>query len=174
MIIKFIRHADSKNDKLTKLGKKQCRLALKQKDSISYSKIYTSPAGRCVRTARVYQNKFKLQVEVVEGIKERELLKTKEPQTEAEKLWYDNYLNPMFSNEAPEGCKEFLARNFIEFNKIIDDHIDKNENIIIVAHSGTFYALMAYINGIHKNEDLVWYRLNNCAQIIVEIKSRIK
>ena len=110
----------------------------------------------------------------VEGIGERELLKTKEPQTEQEKLWYDNYLNPMFSNEEPEGCKEFLARNFIEFNRIIDEHIDKDENVIIVAHSGTFYALMAYINGIQKNQDLIWYRLNNCAQVIVEIKSRIK
>lgn len=174
MIIKFIRHADSKNDKLTKLGKKQCKLAFKQKDSISYSKIYSSSAGRCVRTARYYQSKLKLQVEVVEGISERELLKTKEPQTEQEKLWYDNYLNPMFSNEEPEGCKEFLARNFIEFNRIIDEHIDKDENVIIVAHSGTFYALMAYINGIQKNQDLIWYRLNNCAQVIVEIKSRIK
>ena len=56
MIIKFIRHADSKNDKLTKLGKKQCKLAFKQKDSISYSKIYSSSAGRCVRTARYYQS----------------------------------------------------------------------------------------------------------------------
>lgn len=173
MIIKFIRHADSKKDKLTKLGKKQCKLALKQKDTIKYEKIYSSPIGRCVRTARYFQNKLKLQVEIVEGLKERGSLKTKMPQTEQEQLWYDNYLNPFFSNEEPEGCKEFLARNFIEFNRIVDAHIDKDENVVIVAHSGTFYALMAYINGIQKNQDLVWYRLTNCAQVIVEIKSRI-
>ncbi len=174
MIIKFVRHADSKKDKITRFGRKQCKMALKQKDAIKYEKIYCSSSGRCVRTARFFQNKLKLQVEVVEGLKERETLLANEPQNEAEQLWYDNYLNPLFSNEEPEGCKEFLARNFIEFNRIIDNHIDKNENVIIVAHSGTFYALMAYINGIQKNKDLVWYRLTNCAQIIVEVKSRIK
>ena len=173
MIIKFIRHADSKKDKLTKLGKKQCKLALKQKDAIKYEKIYASPVGRCVRTARVFQNKLKIQLEVVEGLKERELLKTKEPQTEKERIWYDNYLNPLFSNEEPEGCKEFLARNFIEFNRIVDMHIDKDENVIIVAHSGTFYILSAFINGYDKNKDLKWSRVGNCAKIYFEINKKV-
>lgn len=173
MIIKFIRHAESKNNKLTKFGKLQCKVAVKEKDAFKYEKIYCSPTARCVKTARYFQNKFKLPVEIVEGIKERELLRTKEPQTEDEKKWFDNYLNPMYSSENPEGCKEYLARNFIEFERIINNHIDKNENVIIVAHSGTFYALMAYINGIQKNKNILWYRLGNMDSVYVELNSRV-
>lgn len=172
MIIKFIRHAESKNDKITKLGKLQIKLALKQKDDKTYSKIYSSPLGRCVKTARYFQNKLKLQLDVLEGLKEREVLGM-EPVSDEDKLWYNNYLNPFFSNEKPEGCKEFLSRSFIEFSKIVDEHIDKDENVIIVAHSVTFYALMAYVNGLQKNKDLTWYRIANCSQVCVEIKSRI-
>lgn len=173
MIIKFVRHAESKNNKLTKLGKIQCKIAAKEKDAFKYEKIYCSPSPRCVKTARYFQNKLKMQVEIVEGLRERELLKTKEPQNEEEKKWYDNYLNPMYSSENPEGCKEYLARNFIEFARIIDNHIDKNENVMIVAHSGTFYALMAYINGIQKNKDITWYRIGNLNSVYIELNSRV-
>lgn len=173
MIIMFMRHADAKSDKLTKLGKKQIKLFLSEKETFKFSKIYSSPKNRCVKTARVLQKKNKIKLEIVEGLKERELLSTITPQNENEQKWYDNYLNPMFSNESPEGCKEFLARNFIEFKAIIEKHIDANENVIIVAHSGTFYALLAYVNGIQKNKNLTWYRIGTCDRVYFEINERV-
>lgn len=173
MIIMFVRHAESKNDKLTKFGKIQCKIAAKGKESIKFSKIYCSSANRCLSTARYFQKKYKLSLEVCESLKERELLANKQPQNEKEQEWFDNYMNPMYSCESPEGCKEYLARNFVEFKKIIDDHFDKNENVIIVAHSSTLYALYSYIHGISKGEDLVWARAGNCSKVYFEITSKV-
>lgn len=173
MIIMFVRHADAKNDKLTKLGRRQCKLALRAKENIKFDKIYTSNTNRCIKTARCFQLKYKLPVEVLEGLNERELLPSSEPQNEKEREWFDNYMNPLYSSKEPEGCKEFLTRNFIEFKKIIDEHIDKNENVIIVAHSGTLYALMAYVNGIKKNRNINWFRAGNCSKVYFEVMERI-
>lgn len=169
MIIMFVRHADAKNDKLTKLGKEQCKLFLKQKESVKFGKIYTSPANRCLQTAKIIQNKWKLPLEICENLKERELLENSEPQNEEEQKWFDNYLNPLYSSESPEGCKEFLTRTFVEFKKIIDENIEKDENVVIVSHSGVIYALSAYINGIQKNKNLTWMRVGNCCKVYYEI-----
>lgn len=172
MIIMFMRHADAKKDKLTKLGKKQCKLALKDKEKIKFSKIYCSSANRCVKTARYFQNKYKLPLEISYDLKERELLSTVEPQTEHEKEWYNNYLNPEYSSKEPEGCKEYLTRNFVEFKKIVDEHFGKNENVMIIAHSGTLYALAAYVNGIAKGKPITWMRIANCSKICFEITKK--
>ena len=169
----FVRHADAKSDKITKFGKKQLKMFVSEKEGFKFSKIYSSPKNRCLKTARALQKKFKTQLEIVEGLKERELLSTREPQNEKEQEWYDNYMNPLYSNESPEGCKEYLARNFIEFKRIIEHHIDANENAVIVAHSGTFYALLAYINGIQKNKKLNWYRLGTCNKVYFEINEKV-
>ena len=106
-------------------------------------------------------------------MKERELLKTGKPQNEKEQEWYDNYMNPMFSFDSPEGCKEFLTRNFVEFKRIINHHFERNENAIIVAHSGTFYCLMAFINGIQKNKNINWYRLGTGNKVYFEINEKV-
>lgn len=173
MILMYVRHGDSKNNKLTKLGKLQCRLAVNQKESISFNKIYSSPAGRCVQTARYFQKKFKLKVEICENFRERELLPNKLPSNEKEQEWYDNYLNPNYSSKNPEGCKEYLTRSFIEFRRIVNECIDKKQNAIIVAHSGTLYALSAFINGIERNKNIKWIRSGNCSKIYFEINEKV-
>lgn len=173
MILLFIRHAEAKNDKLTRFGKKELKHLFKEKETFKFSKIYSSPMNRCVKTAQAFQKKYKLEIEVMEGLRERELLATRKPQNEDEQEWYDNYLNPMYSHKDPEGCKEYLGRVFLQFKKIIDTHIDNNENAIVVAHSGTFYALLAYVNGIYKNKNINWYRLGTCDRVYFEINERI-
>ena len=170
MIIMFVRHADAKNDKLTKLGKKQLKLMTETRDSVEFSKIYCSPANRCVKTAQALQSKYKLPLEICEGLKDRELLGSTIPQTKEEKKWYNNYLNPLYSSEKPEGCKEYLTRTFMEFERMVKTHIEKDENIVIVAHSCTTYALSAFINGIKKDHDIVWSRIGNCSRLYFEVK----
>ena len=169
MIIMFVRHAEDKNDKLTKLGKLQCKMFLKSKETVKFSKIYTSPANRCLQTAKIIQNKWKLPLEITENLNERELLETAEPQNDHEKEWYENYMKPLYSSEKPEGCKDFLTRTFVAFKKIVNEHIEKNENVVIVAHSGILYALSAYINGIKKNKNLTWMRIGNCSKVYFEV-----
>lgn len=112
-------------------------------------------------------------MDIVEGLRERQLLENGKPQNEKEQKWYDNYMNPMFSCSDPEGCKEYLTRNFVEFKNIIDNHFDHNENVVIVAHSGTFYCLMAYLNGIKRGKNINWYRLGTADKVYFEINEKV-
>lgn len=167
MIIMFVRHGDSVNDKLTELGKSQCELAVKGKEGYRFSKIYSSVAGRCKETAEYFKERFSLEIEYLKGVKDRELL-SGSPKNDDEQEWYVNYLNKNFSHKKPEGCKEFLQRNFLEFDEILKRHKDKNENVILVAHSCTFYAIQEYFNP-SDNENIKYYRLGNCSKVYFEI-----
>lgn len=172
MIVLFIRHADDLNDKLTKRGKKQCEIMIDYDEQYKFSKIYTSPTKRCVDTAKALNKKFNIDVVIDKDLTERDQL-GKAPETELEKLWYDNYLNPNFESEKPEGCKNYLDRNFRAFKRIINNHFDKNENAIIVAHSGTIYALSAFINGINSKDNIKWIRVGNCSKVYFDINEKV-
>ncbi len=168
MIIMFVRHAEANGDNLTNLGKRQCELMCLQDENYDFSKIYCSTVTRCRETAAYLKEKYKLDIEYLNEIRDREIL-DKEPKTDDEKEWYDNYLNKNYSHVNPEGCKEFLQRNFKVFDEIIKRHKDKNENIILVAHSCTFYAIQEYLNS-SKGEQINYSRLSNCSRIYFEIQ----
>ncbi|MBQ8451364.1 MAG: histidine phosphatase family protein [Clostridia bacterium] len=172
MILMFVRHGEDKNDKLTKLGKIQSKLAAKQRENFKFTKIYCSPLGRCVQTARYFQNKLKLPLEICENLRDREMLNGS-PTNEHEQEWYDNYMNPLYSSTNPEGCKEYLTRSFVEFKRIINENFDSNQNVILVAHSCTLYALIAFINGIDKNRNINWVRAGHCNKIYFEIVEKV-
>lgn len=167
MIIMFVRHGEARGDELTSLGTKQCKLMVSQEEDYKFSKIYCSSVNRCKETAKFLAEKYKLEIAYLEKLKDRELLDCA-PQTEDEQEWYDNYLNKNYSHKKPEGCKEFLQRNFNEFEKIIKTHFEKNENVIIVAHSCTFYALQEFFNK-SKEDTIKYYRLGNCSKVYFEI-----
>ena len=137
------------------------------KEEYEFSKIYSSVANRCRMTTGYFKEKFGLEVEFLKGVKDRELLSGK-PNNDDEQEWYNNYLNKNYSHKNPEGCKEFLERNFAEFDKIINAHKDKNENVILVAHSCTFYAIQEYFNRT-ENENIKYYRVGNCSKVYFEI-----
>ena len=173
MIIMFVRHAEDVDDKLTKRGLKQCEMMIDYDEEYKFAKIYSSPAKRCVDTANYLNKKFNVEVEVDKDLVEREKLSGILPKDENEQNWYDNYLNPEYSGKDPEGCKEFLDRTFRCYKKIINNHFDKNENAIIVAHSGTTYSLAAFIHGIKKGEDIKWVRVGNCSKIYFEVNEKV-
>ena len=173
MVVMFVRHAEDVNDVLTKRGKKQCEMMIDYDETYSFSKIYTSPAKRCVDTAKELNKKFNLEIVVEDRLIERQKLANNVPQNKEEQEWYDNYLNPEFSYKNPEGCKEYLQRVFECLNDIIDKHSKNNENVIIVAHSGTMYALSAYVHGIKQGEDIKWVRVSNCAKIYFEFDKKV-
>ena len=173
MVIMFVRHAEDINDVLTEKGKKQCEMMIDYDETYNFSKIYSSPAKRCVDTAHALNKKFGLEVEIEKRLIERETLKNEKPITKKEKEWYDNYLNPKYSSKKPEGCKEYLERIFEFLNELIEKHLDKNENVVIVAHSGTLYAISAFVHGIKDSEDIKWVRVSNCAKIYYEINKKV-
>ncbi len=168
MIIMFLRHAEAKGDKLTKFGKKQAKLNFLQKEDFEFAKIYSSPTKRCCDTMKIFNKKRKLPFEFDTRLSERETL-GHEPQTKEEKAWHNAYMNPKFSSFEPEGCREFLERVFSFLRERIFEHYQKNENIAIVAHSGIFYAIMAYFNK-EKKGDIGWYKLGNTSKVYFEIK----
>lgn len=168
MIIMFVRHGDADEKGLTELGKKQCELMVDSNEQYKFSSIYSSSIDRCVQTAEFLAKKYNLKIQKVDEIKDRELLKAS-PQNADEQEWYDNYLNKNYSHNNPEGCYEFLQRNFNVFENIIKKHKIKNENVIIVAHSCTFYALQEYFNKC-LDEEINYYRLGNCSRVYFEIK----
>ena len=167
MIIMFVRHAEAKENVLTNLGRKQCEMMCEQNEHYEFSKIYCSSIERCKETAEYLKNKYNLKVECFYDLRDREVLDST-PQNSDEKEWYDNYLNKNYSHKNPEGCKEFLQRNFKIFDDIINHHKQKNENVILVAHSCTFYAIQEYINS-SKGENINYCRLSNCSKIYFEI-----
>ena len=167
MILMFVRHAEAEGDKITTFGKRQCEFMCEQHEDYEFTKIYSSSVNRCKETAKYFQDKYNLPVEYVHDVRDREVLDA-EPCNAQERLWFDNYLNKTFSNDKPEGCREFLFRNFKEFDRIINNHKDRNENIILVAHSCTFYALQEYLNP-SKNNYINYSRLSNCSKIYFEI-----
>ena len=168
MIILFIRHAEANKDKLTKFGKRQAKLLSKQKEDYKFAKIYTSPLKRCEDTAKFYNKQFKMPLEKDNRLRERETLDDV-PKNKLEKMWFDNYMNPQFANDNPEGCKDFLERVYEFLNERIFEHYQKNENIVIVAHSGIFYAVMSYFNK-NKKGDISWYKIGNASKVYFEIK----
>ena len=168
MIILFIRHAEANDDKLTKFGKRQAKLLSKQKEDFEFAKIYTSPLRRCKDTAKFYNKTKKLKIEIDERLTERQTLETP-PKNKQEQQWYDNYMNPRFSSDFPEGCKEFLQRTYEFLSERIFEHYQKNENIVVVAHSGIFYAVLSYFNK-GKKGDINWYKLGNCSKVYFEVK----
>ena len=167
MIIMFVRHAEAIENEITALGRRQCELMCEQNEDYKFSKIYCSSVKRCKETAKYFQDKYNLEIEYLDDIRDRETL-NKEPANQDEMTWYNNYLNKTFSHSNPEGCKEFLQRNFAEFENILNKHKGANENIILVAHSCTFYALQEYLNP-SRGDKLNYCRLANCSKIYFEI-----
>lgn len=168
MIIMFVRHGDADENGLTELGKRQCELMNESVERYNFSKIYCSSVNRCKQTAEFLKRKFALYAEYLDDLRDREALHH-DPETEEEQFWYDNYLNKNFSSLKPEGCKEFLQRNFDVFDRIISEHKQKNENVILVAHSCTFYAIQEYFNK-SSGEEINYYRLSNCAKVYFEVR----
>jgi len=169
MIILFIRHAEAKNDKLTRFGRKQTKLLALQQEDYEFAEIYCSPLERCKLTAKAYNKKLNLKITADSRLRERETLYNS-PKNEQEQLWYDNYMNGEFSFKNPEGCKELLERVASFLDEKIKFHKLKNENFVIVSHSGIFYAVMAYLNKNHKNID--WYKLGTASKVYFEINEK--
>ena len=162
----FVRHGDASDDKLTKLGKKQAKEITKQLNYENIKKIYCSPLKRCLETAKIISKKLNLEIEIINDLKERN--KINNPKNNIEKEVNENYLNYNYINTKYDTCNAFINRSFDAFDKILENHKNRNENILIIAHSSTIYALNAYITGIPSDGNIVWIRAGNCSKICYE------
>ena len=160
-----MRHGDHVNDNLNGLGKKQVKFSSYYLRGVNISKIYCSPINRCMESARIVGKTLKKDIVVDNRLKERE--KIASMRSEEDKEWYDNYLNVNYSCKSPEGAKEFFCRIKSFVDDVISKHND-SENILVVGHSSTLYALGAYFYGIKDNA--VWMAMGNGSVVCFETK----
>lgn len=167
----FVRHGKDKNDKLTCLGKCQTKLLIKELEYENICKIYSSPKGRTVQTAQIVSKKLGIKnITIDYRITEREKIEDNMTQSEIDE-YNKNYLNPNFSRQNPEGCKEYYDR-VTDFLSDILNSANDNETILIVGHSSMCYILNAYLCNMSRKQNLNWIRLGNCSKICFEYEKK--
>lgn len=163
----FVRHGRDKNDKLTCLGKCQTKLLIKELEYENIKKIYCSPNKRTKQTAKIIAKKIKIKnIAIDYRIAEREKTNENMSQTEID-LYNKNYLNPSFSRQNPEGCKEYYER-IVDFLKEIIRFANNDDTILIVGHSSMCYVMNAFFCMKPQGENLDWIRVGNCSKICFE------
>ena len=73
--------------------------------------------------------------------------------------WYQNYLNPNYSNKELEGGKDYLKRTY-KFLKTLKKKKEQ-DNVLLVAHSCTSYAINNCFFDSNSNNMLTWTRMGN-------------
>lgn len=168
MRIILFRHGEHENDNLTPIGKRNVKLIGEQLKAFNIKKIYVSPAGRCRQSAKILSAILGLQnVEVNIELNERFQLPHK-PKNVNEQEWWDNYMNLAYKpkqNKVGETCCEYLSRNHKLFKQIVKTN-NPNDDVLIVAHSSTSYALTSFI---WRTKKLQWMKLGNANYIVFEI-----
>ena len=165
MRIVLLRHGENKKGKLTSLGKRQIIMTAKQLKKFNFSLVFSSPVQRCVQSAKIVCKVLKLNFQVEENLKERWQL-THEPQTKEEIDWWNNYMNYDFQSLLKEDCRRFMDRNFEVFKKI-QAQSKKDDDVLVVAHSATSYALLNYV--LNKKSKLVWQSIGLGQYICYEL-----
>lgn len=174
MRICFIRHASDVKPKvlgedtpISMAGKMQVKNAIRYYDKENIKMIYTSPCKRAVQTAEIIARRYNVPIVVLNELTERIKFDYKKGSAE-EKLFMENYLNYDFDTDKFESCKKYIDRNFKAFDQIINNHYAKGENVILVGHSATLYALNTYFTGIPKDNQIVWLQCGNCSMVKFE------
>lgn len=158
-MIYFIRHGETEYNKafrfqghldnpLSDVGIKQAQQALENSKQFTFDKIYCSPLTRAKQTATIINSHHNLDIIEEERLKEIYMGALQgrffnDLSDEEQKLAFTN--PEYFGGESHE---EFCER-VIDFFKTIEN---SKENILIVAHGGTYRALYKYLNNLENLE----------------------
>ena len=165
MRIYFMRHGDYREKSLNSLGKKQVKYSSRYLSNCNIVSIYSSPLTRCMESALIVNKLLKKDIIVDDRLKERE--KIASMRTSDDEKWFKNYLNVNYSSKKPEGAKQFFSR-IKEFVLDIKEKHSEEENILVVGHSSTLYALAAYFYNVV--DEAVWMAMGNGSIVCFEIK----
>jgi len=162
--IYFVRHGQTEwnvlkklqghlNSPLTEIGVEQTELLYEKVKNMDIKKIYTSPQGRAVHTAKILKGEKNIEIieleefmemgfGEVEGL-EKEKFKELYPE-EFLNLWTDavKYDPSKFSGES---FNEVKKRAILGFKKIIKEN--ENGEIIVVSHGMILKIIFGYISG---------------------------
>lgn len=168
MRIILFRHGEHKNDKLTAQGKNNVKAIGEQLKSFNIKKIFSSPMIRCIETAQILAKLVGVaEIVVKDELAERFQL-NHVPTNKAEQEWWDNYMNLSYNpakNKVGETCNEYISRNNKIFKEIVKS-TSQTDDVLIVAHSSTSYALAHFM---WKTKKPQWMKLGNANYIVFEI-----
>lgn len=168
MRIILFRHGERIGDRLTKVGKRTTKCMANQLKEFNIKGVFSSPTQRCLQTAKIIGDQLKLpEVEVREGLTERMQL-NHAPTSREEQEWWDHYMDLAYRSSSFETCFDFVARNANVFEEI-KERFDQHDDILIVAHTATAYALLAYITK-KQSGTIPWMRIGHSNYIVFEIK----
>jgi broad specificity phosphatase PhoE len=122
----------------------------------------SSSSNRAKQTAEIIAKGLNLEVEVLKELDERMQVSVDD---EEALIIENNYFNYDYKNDRIQTCRDFIEKNFVGFYKIMENHKEKNESVIVVAHSSTLYALATFVNGVPENRNIVWMQCSNCAVV---------
>lgn len=126
---------------LNNVGIKQAQKAQNILANCHITQIITSPLQRAHKTAKIINEHFKVPLHTHDGLKERFLGKL-EGTVKTELALSDIKHNYTQSVEDSEPVEDFIKRISNTTNEIL--HIE--ENTLIVAHGGVYWALMNILN----------------------------
>lgn len=119
-----------------------------RKRGVKNDKIYSSPATRCIQTARSVCKVFKQDFEVLEELHVRKCgtLNGKTYETIAKTYPHDTHSIADINVEGGESLEDFNNRVITEIKHIVETNI--GSRVIIVTYPNVIQAAVAYILGI--------------------------
>lgn len=142
-------------------------------DKYKFSKIYSSPQRRAVKTAEILSKVTNMEYISIEGLKEINLgeweglswAEVKEKYPKEYKEWYANrrYTKP----PKGESYQDMLQRVLISIYKIINENCD---DIVIVTHSAVIMCIQCYLTNTPFDK-MMKFKTDNAS--ITEIDSEV-
>ena len=129
--------------------------------------VYSSPIERASQTAKVIAKAFNVDHITMKQFTERKGVISRTP---LEQEWADNYLNLDYRNGKVETISDFYKANFEGLDMVIKENKlketkEKEQTIVIVAHSSNLYAFNAYFNKLPLKGKAVWMQCSNGAVV---------
>lgn len=137
-----------------------------KKRGVKNDRIYSSPATRCIQTARSVCKVFKQEFEVLDKLHTRKCgtLNGKTYETIAKIYPHDSYSIADINVEGGESLEDFNNRVITEIQRIVEENI--GSRVIIVTYPIVIQAAVAYILGIApENQSKVLIKTGSLTQI---------
>ena len=148
-------------------GKKTAKKVAEYLKNENVTVVYSSPIARASETAEVVAKALGVDHITMKQFTER---KGVIPRTPLEQEWADNYLNLDYRNGKVETISDFYKANYEGLDLIIKENMlketkEKEQTLVVVAHSSNLYAFNAYFNKLPLKGKAVWLQCSNGAVV---------
>ncbi|OQY41439.1 MAG: hypothetical protein B6227_05075 [Fusobacteriia bacterium 4572_74] len=162
--IHFVRHGQTEwnvikklqghlNSPLTEEGIEQTELLYEKLKYVKFNKIYTSPQGRAIHTARILKGKKDIEILELQEIMEMGFGNVEGLEKEKFKEKYPEAFMNLWTDAVKYNPKDFSGESFVEvkkraiegLNKLVREN--KTGNIMVVSHGMILKVIFGYVLG---------------------------